>query len=180
MALSQFQAERVRAWLEELRGDQSQEDLADAINETLPDWHITRDRYSRYESGSLPMGPTVLANFIRYWELKGKSGPDLEPPAPAEEPEDPQLVLARAIDRQAAAMERQNELMADTARATPEAGSATLADAIKLLVTELQETRRERQELSERLAAVEARVRLLGPSDDATLEDPTLQPGKAV
>ena len=86
----------VRRWLRENRGEQSQQDLADAIT-AATGWNITRDRYSKYESGSLPIGPTVLRHFVDYWASRDVAGPDFTPPLSAPSIEERTLA---AMDRQ--------------------------------------------------------------------------------
>jgi hypothetical protein len=82
----------VAQWLERSRGKQTQESLAADIT-AVTGWRLTRDRYSRYESGSLPIGPKVLGHFRAYWATRGIEF-DTTPPAP---PVDP---VVAAIDRQ--------------------------------------------------------------------------------
>ena len=96
MAMSDYERERTRAWLRERRDETSQADLADDITR-VTGWRITRDRYSKYESGSLPFGKSVLQHFVDYWTSKGQPGPDLTPPATPAEPVDPTTALASAI-----------------------------------------------------------------------------------
>lgn len=71
-------AANVPAWLKRNRGDATQEALASDI-ERVTGWHITRDRYSRYESGSLPIGKTVRQHFVDYWASRDVPGPDDQP-----------------------------------------------------------------------------------------------------
>lgn len=66
---------RTAQWLRASRAQETQETLAQDI-ERVTGWHITRDRYSKYESGSLPIGPKVLGYFVAYWSSRGKPGPD--------------------------------------------------------------------------------------------------------
>lgn len=103
--------ERTRAaqWLRDARGSVSQADLAVDIT-TTTGWTITRDRYSKYESGSLPFGREVLGHFVDYWATKGKPGPDFTPPAPALSFEERQLAL---MERQVEALEAANRLAAE-------------------------------------------------------------------
>jgi hypothetical protein len=83
----------IRDWLKLRRGDLSQEALADAITASTG-WHIGRERYSKYETGALPVGPKVLAYFVAYWG----SAPDFTPsPAPAGLP-DPLERIASAVE----------------------------------------------------------------------------------
>jgi hypothetical protein len=67
---------RIPHWLKVSRAEATQEWIASDI-ERVTGWHITRDRYSKYESGSLPVGPKVLGHFVDYWATRGVSGPDL-------------------------------------------------------------------------------------------------------
>ena len=71
----------VQAWLKTNRGERTQEDLAAAIR-AATGWNIQRDRYSRYESGALPMGTKVLGHFVEYWKSQDRDGPDFTPPKP--------------------------------------------------------------------------------------------------
>lgn len=77
--MTDFERERTRSWLRNLRGDTSQEAFAASVTSTTG-WRITRDRYSKYESGAVPMGRDVVAHFLRFAEAKGLPGPDLTPP----------------------------------------------------------------------------------------------------
>jgi hypothetical protein len=80
-------------WLRRVRGDETQESLAADISKVTR-WQIDRSRYSKYESGTLPMGRQTLAHFVDYWKTRGIEGPDRNPPA---EPMDPTLALVAAI-----------------------------------------------------------------------------------
>ena len=96
-------ATRVTDWLKALRGTETQEALAlDITSKT--GWKITRDRYSKYESGSLPIGPTVYEHFLTYWKGRGKQGPDLAPASTGATESDDPLVIA--LTRQSIAIER--------------------------------------------------------------------------
>ena len=68
-------------WLRRVRGDQTQDSLAADIAK-VTGWRITRDRYSKYESGSLPIGRQTLAHFVAYWGSRGMAGPEDIPPEP--------------------------------------------------------------------------------------------------
>lgn len=76
--LTDYERERTRSWLRDLRGGRSQEAFAADVT-SATGWRITRDRYSKYESGAVPMGRDVLAHFLRYAEAGGLPGPDLAP-----------------------------------------------------------------------------------------------------
>lgn len=96
--LTDYELERARAWLLALRGDTSQIDLVDDINRVLQgEWRITRDRYSKYETGSVDFGRGVLEHFIAYWAKKGRPGPDMAPPPPVVAL-DPYEVMSRHAD----------------------------------------------------------------------------------
>lgn len=106
--MQDYERSRASQWLREQRGDISQDKLAADITRTTG-WTITRDRYSKYESGSLPFGKAVLGHFIDYWEAKGRPGPDLTPPAPELSYEERHLALleeANAIARERLEQER--------------------------------------------------------------------------
>lgn len=89
--VSEYERRVATRWLREARGKMSQADLAEDISRATG-WTITRDRYSKYESGSLPFGKSVLQHFIDYWQPRGVEPPDFTP-----EPE-PQPVEERAVD----------------------------------------------------------------------------------
>jgi hypothetical protein len=114
--LTHHELERARAWLRSLRGDTSQLDLAADITK-VTGWTITRDRYSRYESGSIPMGRGTLERFVSYWTSRGQSGPDLTPPQPPVVLDPYEVIAAHteALNQQTAAM---NRLVAAIAAAT--------------------------------------------------------------
>lgn len=107
--LTELERERTREWLRALRGRQSQDAIADAMSAAFPDWSITRDRYSKYESGATPFGRTVYQRFVDFWTARGEDPPDLTPPAPVLSIEERTVRAledaARAAERQAAAME---------------------------------------------------------------------------
>jgi hypothetical protein len=105
-----LQRERAREWLRERRGSTSQQALVEDINRTLSDWTITRDRYSKYESGATPFGLVVLTRFVDYWERKGvPGGPDFTPPEPTPEPPDlATALLALATELRAWREERES------------------------------------------------------------------------
>ena len=65
------------------------------------------------------------------------------------------------------AFHRERDTWPESAAPTPNTELA-LASAITLLVDELRETRKERDEIRERLEAVEAAIRLLNAADDPT------------
>lgn len=65
----------IREWLRVLRGGETQDALAQDI-ERVTKWHIPRDRYSKYESGAIRIGPTVLGHFVDYWASRDKPGPE--------------------------------------------------------------------------------------------------------
>lgn len=77
--MSDFEKQVVRDWLRERRGAVPQGDLAADITRVTK-WNIDRTRYSKYETGRNPIGPTVLAKFVKYWSAKGEPGPDFTPP----------------------------------------------------------------------------------------------------
>lgn len=120
---------RLRMWLRAQRGDETQERLAADI-EAVTGWRLTRDRYSKYESGSLPIGLKVKGHFVDYWTSRGRTGPDAFAP-----PVSP----------------------GDATTATP--GLADLTAAISRLAEQLDADRQERQqarrELYDRLARLE-------------------------
>ena len=108
MPLNDYERERARDWLRERRGSMSQAALADDITATAG-WTITRDRYSKYESGAVPFGAGVLDRLVSYWAGKGQPGPDFTPPEPVAEP--PSLadaVLALATELRAWREERES------------------------------------------------------------------------
>jgi transcriptional regulator with XRE-family HTH domain len=92
---------RVRAWLKASRGTETQDDLATDIT-AKTGWRITRDRYSRYESGGLSIGKQTLAHFVAYWKGRGVEVPDFTV-APTEPEPEPTLVAA--LLRQSEAIE---------------------------------------------------------------------------
>lgn len=98
--LTDFERERARSWMRECRGDTSQVDLVDDIRQTIT-WGITRDRYSKYESGSVPFCREVLESFVTYWAKKGKPGPDFTPPA-VDTPADPMADALKALAKELA------------------------------------------------------------------------------
>ncbi len=63
----------------------SQEELAADIT-TTTGWHIARERYSKYESGGLPIGPDVARHLLDYWQSRGVAGPEVAPEQPSSEP----------------------------------------------------------------------------------------------
>lgn len=128
--LTPFEKDRARAWMKERRGEMSQLALVEDIQRTIG-WSITRDRYSKYESGGTDFGRGVLGKFVAYWDKKGKAGPDFTPPQVVEPP--PDLPTA---------------LMA-------------IASANAALTTELGEARREREAFEIRLRSVEAELKSL-------------------
>jgi hypothetical protein len=65
--------------------------------ERVTDWHITRERYSKYESGSLPMGASTRRHFVDYWTSRGVSGPDAPSGAGADRDTSAPADLAAAI-----------------------------------------------------------------------------------
>jgi len=77
---------KVAQWLEASRGAQTQEKLAEDIT-VVTGWRIDRSRYSKYESGSLPIGPKVYKHFLDYWKARGVDGPDLTTRSPAPVPD---------------------------------------------------------------------------------------------
>ena len=89
-------ADPVRRWLRASRGDETQERLAQDISR-VTGWNLTRDRYSKYESGSLAMGKTVLRHFVDYWASRGKPGPEAFVEKPAEPTETQALVAALQV-----------------------------------------------------------------------------------
>lgn len=95
--LTDFEKESSRAWMKERRGETSQAALVEDIKRTIK-WGITRDRYSKYESGGIDFGRGTLEKFIDYWAKKGQAGPDLSPPTVVA-PADP---MAEAIAKLAA------------------------------------------------------------------------------
>ena len=101
--MNTYDRTKAREWLREMRGDMSQAALAEDITASTG-WTITRDRYSKYESGnpSSPMGREVFARFVSYWTGKGRPAPDMTPPAPLLSLEERAV---RAAERQAAALE---------------------------------------------------------------------------
>ena len=105
--LTPLEKDRARSWMRERRGELSQADLVSDI-QGATGWTITRDRYSKYESGGTDFGRGVLDRFIAYWKTKGKSGPDLTPPAPITPPVDMADALsALASELAAARLERE-------------------------------------------------------------------------
>jgi hypothetical protein len=100
--VSDYERERVLDWLRRLRGPESQERFAAAVS-AQTGWHVTRDRYSKYESGALPFGRTVLGHFLDYAESLGVEGPDMTPPAPQLSLEERAVIAA---ERTALATER--------------------------------------------------------------------------
>lgn len=99
---------RQAQWLKAKRGVETQDRLAQDISK-VTGWRITRDRYSKYESGSLPIGPKVLRHFLDYWATRGIDAPDFASPlAGATETADP---VVTAIDRQTAAIDRQTAML---------------------------------------------------------------------
>lgn len=93
----------VAEWLRASRGAQTQDDLAQDITRVTR-WNIDRTRYSRYESGTLPIGKKVLGHFRDYWATRGVPGPEsLVQPTP---PADPQDRVIAAIDRQTQVLEK--------------------------------------------------------------------------
>ena len=131
--LTDFERLRAREWMLARRNELSQDALAKDISKVLAPWQITRDRYSRYESGGTDFGRDLLDKIVAYWKTKNpdEPGPDFTPPAPPSEPVDPQVALARAIERQAAAIERQNALLAGPASDdTPDAGPVSLIESL--------------------------------------------------
>ncbi len=118
-------AARVKQWLRANRGNQTQEHLAADISRATG-WHITRDRYSKYE-GSLPIGKEVLAHFVDYWKGRGVAGPFDALPEP--------LQATETADPVAAAL-------------------LTQTDAINALVAELRLSRESRAALEQEVAAL--------------------------
>ena len=88
----------IRTWLERSRESRGmiQEDVSNAM--VSAGWKMTRDRYSKYESGALPIGPTVYANFVAYWASQGVTAPELNPPPASELPLDPMERIALAVE----------------------------------------------------------------------------------
>lgn len=156
-------------WLKETRLRQrhpetgkpwSQEYLVERVNEWAgSDWTLYRSNYVNYESGKQRPESETLRRFVAFWEAHNEPGPDLTPTTTIE-PVDPQLALARAIERQAAAIERQNALLAGPASDdTPDAGPVSL---IESLVEEQRLTRL-------MLEAVLLRLGGLSPDPEAEL-----------
>lgn len=103
---------RAAQWLRASRAAETQETLAADI-ERVTGWHITRDRYSKYESGSIPMGRAVLARFVDYWASRGKPGPEVMGSAGGDDtstPVDLAPYLAR-IDALVRTVELQNAML---------------------------------------------------------------------
>ena len=106
--------ERARAWMKACRGAMSQETLVKELNaffagDTEP-WSITRDRYSKYESGGADFGRAMFGRFVTYWTAKGEDAPNL-----TEEPERELSLEERqviALERAADAAEAQVRVMA--------------------------------------------------------------------
>lgn len=126
--MTTYDRSKARQWLREMRGDVSQADLAADITATTG-WNITRDRYSKYESGSptTPMGREVFQRFVDYWTSKGRPEPDMTTPAPELSIEERALRVAEA---QVEAIREQTEVMrqllgALTAAATTAAPAGT-------------------------------------------------------
>jgi hypothetical protein len=108
------QAVRLTQWLKASRGTQTQEDLAADIT-AKTGWRITRDRYSRYESGSLAIGQQTLEHFVDYWATRNVEGPDLSAPVPVTEVEfdlaAAVLAQSRILQAQVDAIDRNTAVM---------------------------------------------------------------------
>lgn len=123
-------AARVKEWLRANRGDETQDKLAADITK-VTGWHITRDRYSKYE-GALPIGRKVLAHFVDYWATRGRPGPfdALPEPATSTEPPDPLIVAltaqTKAINDLVAEIQREREDGHDVATAFDRAATHLL------------------------------------------------------
>lgn len=134
MLMQEHERSRASQWLREMRGDISQAELAADIT-SATGWTITRDRYSKYESGSLPFGREVLGHFVDYWAGKGRPGPDFTPPAQPPDLATALLALASELaalrEERQAMVQRVDELEAQVAElveAAPSgAGSASRA-----------------------------------------------------
>lgn len=94
---------RISTWLKANRANATQEWLAADI-ERVTGWHITRDRYSKYESGSLPIGRVVLKHFTDYWATRDVPGPDFSPVAGESGTTDSPAALIAAITAQTEAI----------------------------------------------------------------------------
>jgi hypothetical protein len=120
---------RVTEWLRASRGGETQDHLAKDI-ERVTGWRITRDRYSKYENGRLPIGAQTLRHFVDYWASRGVEGPDTSPPVAA----DP---VVAAIDRQTAMLK--SVLDALVARSLePELAQALTSWAVGQATTDLR------------------------------------------
>ena len=149
--MSTGHADEFRDWLKANRGDATQDWLASDI-EHVTKWKVDRSRYSKYESGSIPIGKQTRQHFIDYWASRGViyGAASVAPPvgtsgeaAPQPSPD----VLALII-----------ELKAQT-------------KAITALVAELRQAKTERETMKRRLRAVEVAVALLNREGDGS--DPT-------
>lgn len=134
--MNDYERERARAWLRQRRGTMSQDALVQDIAATMPAWNITRDRYSKYESGGTPFGAKVLAQFIDYWAAKGQPGPDFTPPPePEPVPDLATAIVALATELRAWREERESiEVRLRAAEAALEglrAGSATEVSPVR-------------------------------------------------
>lgn len=94
--MTDFERERIREWMLARRGEQSQQRLAEDIEATTG-YRITRDRYSKYESGATPFGRSVFAELLRYWQAKGEPGPDFTRPEPTPDLATALLALAAEL-----------------------------------------------------------------------------------
>lgn len=92
-------------WLRATRPDSETQEWLAADIERVTGWHITRDRYSKYESGSLPIGKTVLKHFVDYWASRGVPGPNAQPEPSAGTEANVPADLAAALDRLTAELE---------------------------------------------------------------------------
>jgi hypothetical protein len=125
----------ITAWLRASRSDATQEWLATDI-ERVTGWHITRDRYSKYESGSLPIGPKVLGHFVDYWQSRGVGGPDDMPPPGLGDTlagGGAYLDLAGAIRELTEELRLLREAQVDGPAATAELVAQAIADTLRAL-----------------------------------------------
>lgn len=110
--LTAAEKQRARAWMKATRNGMSQEDLAAQLTAFFGDgpepWSITRDRYSKYESGKATFSREMLDRFVTFWAAQGQPGPDLSEPTP----------VLSLEERQVIALERAAELAAQQVEET--------------------------------------------------------------
>lgn len=147
-------AARVTQWLRASRGSETQENLAADIT-SVTGWRLTRDRYSKYESGSLPIGPKVLAHFIDYWAARHVPGPSFAP-EPVRATETPDLSAA-LISAMTAALLAQTQALTDV-RVELAAIRETMTTARGAAVEEREAQMRVLAELGDQLEALLARA----------------------